>query len=298
MSKNKSSLYDDFLMPPFSVHDAQNGKWQRRKDYWLGKGIQSELGRDLVQGGLAEASYMPDLDVKSIFDPVLTECYYLWHTKPDQVILDPFAGGSVRGVVAGKMNRYYYGVDLSEKQIKANRDQVNTIFEYNNKDIEIAPNYIVGDSETSIPDIDSDYIFSCPPYGDLEVYSRDKNDLSNMKYYKFIDKYKRIIEIAVSTLKNNRFATIVVGEFRQKNGNYCGFVQDTIHAFQRAGMDYYNESILLTNAGTLPFRARGPFTKSRKIGKTHQNVLTFVKGDPAKATKEIKDRSRPEQQTL
>jgi DNA modification methylase len=292
--KNKTSLYDDFLMPPFSVHDAQQGPWQRRKDFWLGQGIKSEVGRELVKGGLAEAEYMPDLDIKSIFDPVLTECYYLWHTKPDQVILDPFAGGSVRGIVASGMGRKYYGVDLSHDQIDANYEQGDLICEKN----PYLPIWIQGDSEVAIPDIDSDYIFTCPPYGDLEVYSDHKHDLSNMKYYRFIDKFKNIIETAVSTLKDNRFATIVVGEFRQKNGIYCNFVADTIHAFQRAGMRYYNEAILVTNAGTLPWRARRPFTNSRKIGKTHQNVLTFVKGDPLKAVKATEDTTKKMQTTL
>jgi hypothetical protein len=47
---------------------------------------------------------------------------------------------------------------------------------------------------------------------------------------------------------------------------------------------YYNEIILVTAIGSLPIRAGRQFTAGRKIGKTHQNVLVFVKGDEKKAT--------------
>ena len=45
----------------------------------------------------------------SIFDPVLCELAYRWYCPPGGVILDPFAGGSVRGIVASKLGRRYVG---------------------------------------------------------------------------------------------------------------------------------------------------------------------------------------------
>lgn len=45
----------------------------------------------------------------------------------------------------------------------------------------------------------------------------------------------------------------------------------------------------MTPAGSLPIRAGKQFTASRKLGKTHQNVLTFVKGDPKRATERLGD---------
>src|SRR5690242_12336191 len=59
----------------------------------------------------------------SIFDPVLCELAYRWFCPPDGLILDPFAGGSVRGIVASKLGRRYIGIDLSARQIEANRTQ-------------------------------------------------------------------------------------------------------------------------------------------------------------------------------
>ena len=59
-------------------------------------------------------------------------------------------------------------------------------------------------------------------------------------------------------------------------------------AFRRAGLDFYNEAILITSAGSLPIRAGKQFEATRKLGKTHQNVLVFVKGDGKKATQAMK----------
>lgn len=45
--------------------------------------------------------------------------------------------------------------------------------------------------------------------------------------------------------------------------------------------------MLVTAAGSLPIRAGRQFETSRKLGKTHQNVLVFAKGDPRAATEAI-----------
>lgn len=63
---------------------------------------------------------------------------------------------------------------------------------------------------------------------------------------------------------------------------YRNFVSETIAAFHNAGMELYNEIILLTTLGSLPIRMGRGFSISRKVGKTHQNVLVFYKGDQKK----------------
>ena len=65
---------------------------------------------------------------------------------------------------------------------------------------------------------------------------------------------------------------------------YRNFVADTISAFRDAGMALYNEAVLVTAVGSLSIRVGRQFEVGRKLGKTHQNVLVFVKGDPRKAT--------------
>ena len=105
----------------------------------------------------------------------------------------------------------------------------------------------------------------------------------------FIGAFRTAIKAASKRLHNNRFAAIVVGDFRDRDGLYRGFVQDTVRACADAELLLYNEAVLVTPGGSLPLRTRGGFEASRKLGKGHQNVLVFVKGDPKKARKELGD---------
>jgi len=218
----------------------------------------------------------------SIFDPVLCEIAYRWFSPVGGLILDPFAGGSVRGIVASKLGRRYIGHELRQEQVDANRIQGSDIC----GDDELPPAWICGDSrniDTMCADVSADMVFSCPPYADLEVYSEDPKDLSTMNYSDFKDAYFEIVRKACDRLKPDSFACFVVGEVRDKKGNYIDFVGDTIQAFRDAGLEYYNEAILITCVGSLPIRAGKQFSTSRKLGKTHQNILVFVKGDGKRA---------------
>jgi len=217
----------------------------------------------------------------SIFDPVLCELVYRWFCPPQGLVLDPFAGGSVRGIVAAKCGRQYCGIDLSAPQLAANRAQALAICP------DALPEWIQGDSRslaTLCQGLEADLLFSCPPYADLERYSDDPADLSTMGYADFLAAYQTIIAQAVVLLKPDRFACFVVGDVRDKHGWYSKLPWYTIEAFEAAGARLYNEAVLLTAIGSLPLRVGKQFVVGRKLGKTHQNVLIFCKGDPRRAT--------------
>lgn len=227
----------------------------------------------------------------SIFDPVLCELSYRWFSPKGGVVLDPFAGGSVRGIVASKMGRQYVGVDLNARQIAANEKQADDLC----AEGEVRPVWLVGDSRNVVEmvgDVRADFVFSCPPYADLERYSDDPNDLSVLGYDEFLVAYNEIVIAVCSLLKPNRFASFVVGDVRDKNGMYYGFPWHTIAAFENAGLRLYNEAVLVTAVGSLPVRATRQFDAARKLGKTHQNCFVFVKGDPKKATQAIIESER------
>lgn len=276
MAKGKARTFGQDLMR--GEHVVGGG---RRMGLALGTQdwVQQKIAEGDIEGGMAAAH-----SGTSIFDPVLCELAYRWFSPPGGLILDPFAGGSVRGIVASKLGRRYIGVELRAEQVKANRVQGVAICD------DPHPEWIIGDSrsiDALAAGAEADFVFSCPPYGDLEVYSDDPADLSTLGYDDFREVYAGIIAKTCALLKPDRFACFVVGDFRDKLGNYVGFVPDTVRAFQDAGLGLYNEGILVTAAGSLPIRAGKQFEASRKLGKTHQNVLVFVKGDARKATEAI-----------
>jgi len=49
--------------------------------------------------------------------------------------------------------------------------------------------------------------------------------------------------------------------------------------FKAHGCPLYNECIIVEPIGTLPQRVQR-YMRNRKVGKCHQNVLVFYKGDP------------------
>lgn len=268
---------------------AGAGVWQSggRKPAGLAIGTQGWVEQKIAEGDIA-GGMASNQSGTSIFDPVLTELCYRWFCAPGGAILDPFAGGSVRGIVAHFLGREYTGIELRPEQIEANRDQASRIC----RSLDVGkPQWIEGDSthlESLLPsDWQFDFVFSCPPYADLEVYSEDPRDLSTMDYPAFLTAYNQIIAAACARLKPDRFAAFVVGDVRDKGGYYRGFPWHTIAAFEAAGLRLYNEAVLVTAAGSLPMRVNRQFSIGRKLGKTHQNVLVFCKGDWRKAAEAV-----------
>jgi len=286
LDEHRETLQERFIVPPFSILDTKQGYWQDRKDIWK-RIIHSDEGREqgLLGQGLKELAEKTgaDLTGTSIFDPVLCEVLLNWFCPAGGKVIDPFAGGSVRGLVSVLLGNEYTGVDLSAEQIKANIKNYKAI--EGRQDLTGAdlnkPNWINGDSSTIdelVTDDGFDFLLTCPPYADLEVYSDDPRDISNMPYEQFLEVYREIIRKATAKLKDNAYAAIVVGEVRDKHGYYYNFVGDTVEAFRAAGLEFYNECILLNQIATGAMRAGRQFSAFRKVVKTHQNVLVFVKG--------------------
>lgn len=133
-----------------------------------------------------------------------------------------------------------------------------------------------------------DLVFTCPPYYNLERYSDNKNDLSNLKSYdEFIKRYSKSLSFANRYLKQDSFFVIVVSDVRdKKTGVYYPLVADTIKILQNIGLKYYNEIILYNDTGNLAITSGNYLDKARKVGRQHQNVLVFYKGN----TKNIKEK--------
>ena len=270
-------LRDKFIEPPFSVLDTKTSQWQNRKRAWKQLGIQSEMGRDVkvIDNSFAEKYGRKDMPEASIFDPALCELMYHWFCVDGGNILDPFAGGSVRGIVANYLGYNYTGIELRQEQVDSNRVQAADIV-----DIERQPQWYFGDSDSVLDsewNIRFDFIFSCPPYFDLEKYSDDENDLSTMDPLAFETKYQSIITKSVALLKPGCLACFVVGDVRDKKGYYRGLPDMTRRCFENAGAMFYNDCVLLQPLGTAMLRANRQFTAGLKVVKVHENVLVFKK---------------------
>ena len=314
----KGNIDEDFIIFPCSILDQSNIKWQDRKKYWIKRlnindnvnsreekfcksdtlkypktykcyiDFKDKNNEQLSFKEFVEKFNPPEFEKEkqnllakgvSIFDPVLSELSCKWFSPYlGGKIFDCFAGDCFKGLVFALCGYEFTGIELRQEQVDSN---INCCKNFSNLNLK----YICDDGQNIdkyLQKESQDLLFSCPPYYNLEVYSDLPNDASNQKEYcdflKILDNaYSKSIEI----LKDNRFAVIVVGNIRDKQGFYYNFINDIINIFNKNGMFLLNELILKETISNRCFSSRGLF-KSRKILKIHQNILVFYKGNPKK----------------
>lgn len=172
--ENLLRFSDTINEPDPEKRKAKNGKRKAAtfgQDIMRGEHVVGEAGGKPIktigttdwmrQKGLSGGASDGDPAVASgtsIFDPVLCELAYRWFCPPGGTILDPFAGGSVRGIVASKLGRLYVGGELRPEQVEANRDQASRICEPG-----LMPVWNIGDSrniQETCAGTEADFVFS------------------------------------------------------------------------------------------------------------------------------------------
>ncbi|MDY5785585.1 hypothetical protein [Corynebacterium sp.] len=317
------TLAERFLLPPMTIIDTRRGEWQNRKRAWLGMGIASQEGRaenlikhsihtryqnwyevwneavaanpgitnDEVEEWYAHKLHLyRDGNGTSVFDPVLAELLYLWFSNPGDDVLDPWAGGSVRGIVANHLDRHYQGHELRDEQCEANRAQWETIDEAGHSSGHArAPVWIPGDSRQTMKNHQGeafDFAIGCPPYYDLEAYSDDEADLSNMTTEEFNTAMAATLREVDRCLRPDRFAAFIVGSVRDKRGDLRDMKTCMVNAAPD-GWHLANDAVLVNNVGAAAIRAKATFEKGRALQRTHQDILVFVKGDRKTAARRL-----------
>lgn len=123
--KREGGLVADWGAPPFTLLDTRQGYWIDRRRWWKDTGLDPNIGRShlgTTAGVSADyGSNRGDTEGGSTFDPVLAELLVAWFSAIGDHVLDPFAGGPCRGLVAGVLGRRYTGIDVREQQVVANR---------------------------------------------------------------------------------------------------------------------------------------------------------------------------------
>ena len=186
--------------------------------------------------------------------------------------------------MASKLGYEYVGIELRPEQIEANQQQAASICQ------NPLPLWIQGDSSNldTLWGGAADMIFTCPPYGNLETYSDDPRDLSGMMWDSFESAYEEILVKSVRLLKDSSFLAMVVGNFRdKKTGQYRNLVRTTDRIMEKAGVQLYTEAIIVTAVGSATIRAPRSFDAGRKITRTHQHLVVYLKGDPKRACSKL-----------
>lgn len=210
----------------------------------------------------------------SVFPAPLMEWIILRYGGPvGGKILDAFAGGPPRAVVSALMGMEYHGVELRLEQINENLAVLNSM------DLTTATYYEADGTKLNIKGLpEFDCAITCPPYWNLEVYSEDPKDLSNLATYDLFD--RAMLDCAVAhypLMKAGAFVCIVVGPFRnKKTGELIDFPGDTVRNFQQAGFTYWQQVVLSKNFASAAKRSTNAW-KGHKLVPAHEFLLVFKK---------------------
>lgn len=206
----------------------------------------------------------------SIFNPHLAQMILSAYTPKEQEIYDGFAGGGTRGFVASAMGHSYTGVEIRQNEVDRLLDRQK----------ELGVEFVLHCADSQFYAIDKeayDFSYTCPPYYDLEVYSDQDGDMSNVSTYEqFLDMLKNSIQVTYDGLKPGAMFVMVVGNFRDKKGNLRHFNGDTIRLGKEVGFQLHDE-IVFWGASDVAYQRLGQFVANRKSVRVHEYVLIFKK---------------------
>lgn len=206
----------------------------------------------------------------SVFNPHLAQMILSAYAPLNGKIYDPFGGGGTRGYIATKMGYDYTGVELREEEYNRVVKQM--------KQWNVKFNFILADSMKYLPNEKYDFIFTCPPYYDLELYSNLENDLSNAKTYNdYLLMLKQVINNCYKLLKENTYTVFVVGNFRNKKGELEHLNGDLIRLAKEVGFVLWDE-LIWEGASNVALTRCGKFEKNRKSVRMHEYIIILKRG--------------------
>jgi DNA modification methylase len=209
----------------------------------------------------------------SVFPAPLVEWILLRYGGPTGgKVLDAFAGGPPRAVVASIMGYEYHGYEIRQEQIDENLKTVKRL-QLPGVHFHLADGRFL---DATGDDSSFDVALTCPPYYNLEVYSDDSNDISNLSSYEEFNASMMLCAQAHRPLmKPGAFVCIVVGPFRDKRtGELIDFPAHTVQNFQEAGFVFHQQVILSKNFGSAAKRSTNAW-KGQKLVPIHEFLLVF-----------------------
>lgn len=205
----------------------------------------------------------------SVFNPHLAQMILSAYCPLNARIYDAFGGGGTRGYIATQMGHKYLGVEIREEEVQRLKEQM--------KEWGISFEIVLGDSQTLKPEGKFNFVFTCPPYYDLELYSNLENDLSNAKTYQdYLKMLKDVMENIYDCLEEDCFAVFVVGNFRNTKGELEHLNGDLIQLGKEIGFKLWDELIWM-GASNVALTRCGKFEVNRKSVRMHEYVVVLKK---------------------
>lgn len=216
-----------------------------------------------------DCEYLSGLGM-SEFSSAICEFIVKYWSMENANIVNPFAGRATRAIISSKLNRNYFGYEISPKTYTRSKQQYLKA--------NVSPNLYLSDGchMKETPAEFAHLVMTCPPYGSIEKYESVAGQLSDIKKY---DDFMNSIDVCISNiyrvLKPGGFCCWVVADWRDASG-YHQFGSDSIQLFKKNGLIPHDTIIIKNNS---PFASLmcGKCASKRITSKTHEYLLVFRK---------------------
>ncbi len=264
-------------MIPYSIWESEDAKFSNPILKFLkerqGKSTRENTLKSF--GGAGENTAYTA--TTSYFNPKLCRMIYSSYCPKNGKIFDPFCS-VVRPYVAKLLDFNYVGCEVRTEEYIKIKDVLNynSLFETNKVDV------LNMDCREFEHDDKFDLIFTCPPYWNLETYSDQNNDMSNISNYSdFLEEMSRVYEKCSSLMHEDSYCCFVVADFRDYSegrkliNRLVPFVSDMIGCGEDSGLVLYDKVIIKKPLGTAPSRLK--LWNNRKTVRIHEELLVFRK---------------------
>lgn len=216
----------------------------------------------------------------SVFPYDLAKKILVFYTDKDDVIFDPFAGHCTRGYSCFLNNRHYFGNDICVKFIEKNKEIIDKANKESLVKKDITIKYFNKDSRdlSFLPSNSFDFIFSSPPYWDLEYYGPEDEQLSNCKTYeKFLEDMTKIYKECFRLLKGKKYIVININDFR-KDYKFFMYHSDTAKCLVEAGFKLH-QVVVVDWGQNIGSTFVNDMYRNKLLGKQHEYLVVCRKDE-------------------
>ena len=267
--KNANEMFGNWPITVWEVKDnSELDKAVKSKRAGVGdvggtreKAFTTVSAKSVYKGGRGRST---DGATASIFPPRVALNILAMYGEGVTKIYDPFAGGGTRAIVAAEVGIPYLGVELRKDEVFVLRKLLEGR-EISDDMVEI----FEGDSAygvQTIADGECDFLYTCPPYWNLEKYKGGPADLSMMSYLDFLKTMRKVVKECHRILKPGSLACWVMGMTREggKHNDLVLLHHDITRIHLEEGFKVKEEIVIYRN-NPIALRRVGNFQRGNKL---------------------------------
>ncbi|MEZ5079557.1 MAG: DNA methyltransferase [Thermoleophilia bacterium] len=210
----------------------------------------------------------------SVYPPDLTMFIVAAHSRPGDLIVDPFAGGGTRAIISAHLGRRYLGLDIRADEVARVNARLKSLGLADLASIEHA-DATTFDWTSAVGPQSASLVMTCPPYWNLEQYRGGPRDLSSLPTYAaFLSATSGAIDHLSSALTLDAFAVWTLGRLAHPLTNELLDLPGHVEQVHRERGYRTHDRQVVTGLSPAPARTR-TFLQSRRSLRNHEEVVVM-----------------------